>query len=186
MTEPAFVVEPLAKAHKREAFSCGNESLNRYMRTQARQEQERRVARVFVLRHIPTGQIAGYYTLSASAVETQALPNDIARRLPRYEMQPVILLGRLARDLAFRGRGIGEALLRDALERSLQAQQRVGAIAVIVDAIDGDAARFYEAYGFVRLPGAANRPFIAMDTIARAAAEGGSTAGSGSPSAADG
>ncbi len=105
-------------------------------------------------------------------METQALPDDIARRLPRYEVQPVLLLGRLARDMSFRGQGIGEMLLRDALERSLEAQQRVGAIAVIVDAIDERAALFYEAYGFIRLPGASDQLFIAMETIARAAAEG--------------
>src|SRR5579871_2382768 len=139
------------KAHKRAAFACGHESLDRYLREQARQEQERRVAKVYVLRRIPTDHIAGYHTLSASAVETKALPEDIARRLPRYEVQPVLLLGRLARDLRFRGLGIGELLLRDALERSLEAQQRIGAIAVVVDAIDEHAAQFYEAYGFIRL-----------------------------------
>jgi predicted GNAT family N-acyltransferase len=172
VTEPEFNVEPLVKAHKREAFSCGNAALDRYIREQARQEQDRRVASVYILRHIPSDKIAGYYTLSASAVETQALPDDIARRLPRYDLQPVLLLGRLARDLGFRGQGIGEILLRDALERSLETQQRVGAIAVIVDAIDEHAALFYQAYGFIRLQGAANRLFIAMETVARAVAAG--------------
>jgi GNAT superfamily N-acetyltransferase len=170
VTEPAFVIEPLVKTHRRAAFSCGNATLDRYIREQARREQERRVARVYILRHIPTDRIAGYHTLSASAVETQALPDEIARRLPRYDVQPVILLVRLARDVSFQGQGIGEQLLRDALERSLDAPRRIGAIAVIVDAIDERAAGFYEAYGFVRLPGTANQLFIAMQTIARAAA----------------
>ncbi|HVA89786.1 MAG TPA: GNAT family N-acetyltransferase [Chloroflexota bacterium] len=171
MAESEFVVEPLVKAHGRAVFSCGNQSLDRYIREQARKEQERRVARVYVLRHIPTDRIAGYHTLSASAVETRSLPDDIANRLPRYEVQPVILLGRLARDVHFRGQGIGGLLLRDALERGLEAQQRIGAIAVVVDAIDDPAASFYEAYGFIRLPGGANQLFIAMETIAQAAAQ---------------
>ena len=171
MAETHFVIEPLVKAHKRAAFSCGNELLDRYIREQARREQERRVARVYVLRHIPTDQPAGYHTLSASAVETRALPPEIANRLPRYEAQPVILLGRLARDLRFRGQGIGELLLRDALERSLEAHQQVGAIAVVVDAIDDHAASFYEAYGFIRLLGAASRHFIAVGTIAQAVSQ---------------
>jgi predicted GNAT family N-acyltransferase len=170
MPEPEFRVEPLVRAHTRSAFACGNDALDRYIREQARREQDRYVVRVSVLRHISTDRIAGYYTLSASAVETRDLPDEIARRLPRYDVQPVLLLGRLARDLSFRGQGIGEILLRDALERSLEAQQRVGAIAVIVDAIGEHAALFYQAYGFIRLPDAANRLFIAMDTIARAAA----------------
>jgi ribosomal protein S18 acetylase RimI-like enzyme len=167
-----FIVELLAKAHERASFSCGNASLDRYFREQARREQERRVARVYVLRYVPTDRIAGYYTLSAFAVETRALPDDIARRLPRYDVPPVLLIGRLARDVRFRGTGIGEMLLRDALERCIEAQQRVGAIAVIVDAVDEHAARFYEAYGFLRLPHAPNRLFIAMDTIVRGAAGG--------------
>lgn len=104
-------------------------------------------------------------------MEIRALPAEIADRLPRYEAQPVILLGRLARDLRFRGQGIGELLLRDALERSLETHRQVGAIAVVVDAIDDRAASFYEAFGFIRLPGGANQHFIAMETIAQAAAQ---------------
>jgi predicted GNAT family N-acyltransferase len=166
LPESDFIVEPLVKAHRRAAFACGNVALDRYIREQARREQDRRVARVYVLRHVPTDRLAGYYSLAASAVQTQALPDEIARRLPRYEVQPAFLLGRLARDVQFRAMGIGEMLLRDALERCLEAQQRVGAIAVIVDA---NAALCYEAYGFIRFPGAATRLLIAMDTVAHAA-----------------
>lgn len=165
----AFVIEPLTRVHKRAAFSCGNEALYRYLREQAQREQERRVARVYVLRHIPSERIAGYHTLAASDVETRELPEEIGHRLPCYPVQPVLLLGRLARDLHFRGEGVGELLLRDALHRCVEAQRGIGAIAVIVEAIDERATSFYEAYGFIELQGAGGRLFIAMETIARAA-----------------
>ena len=165
----AFAIEPLTRLHTRAAFACGNEALDRYLREQARREQERRVARVYVLRHIPTERVAGYHALAASAVETRGLPEEIAHRLSRYPVQPVLLLGRLARDLHFRGEGVGELLLRDALYRCLEAQRGIGAIAVIVDAIDERATSFYQAYGFIKLPGAGGRLFIAMETIERAA-----------------
>lgn len=160
-----FDVQPLVKSHPRAAFSCGNASLDRYLHEQARREQERRVARVYVLVHQPTGAITGYHTLSSSSVKTVDLPDDIQRKLPRYEATPVILLGRLARDLGFRGAGIGERLLTDALRRGLEVQTRIGAVTVVVDAIDEPAARFYEAYGFIRFPRDSSRLFIAMDTI---------------------
>ena len=160
-----FDVQSLAKSHPRAAFSCGNTSLDRYLHEQARREQERRVARVYVLTHRATGAIAGYYTLSSSSIKTVDLPDDIQRKLPRYEATPAILLGRLARDLRFRGMGVGERLLTDALKRSLDAQTRIGAVAVVVDAIDEPAARFYEDYGFIRFPRDPGRLFIAIDTI---------------------
>lgn len=128
-----------------------------------------------MLRHRPTDRIAGYYTLSATSIETTDLPEDIARRLPRYRVQPAILLGRLARDLGFRGMGVGELLMRDALERCLQIQQtELGAVAVVVDAIDEAAAHFYEGFGFIHINGAGQgetrRLFVPMETIARAQA----------------
>jgi len=115
--------------------------------------------------HRSTGAIAGYHTLSSSSIKTVDLPDDVQSKLPRYEATPVILLGRLARDLRFRGAGIGERLLTDALQRGLEVQTRIGAVAVVVDAIDEPAARFYEAYGFIRFPRDSSRLFIAMDTV---------------------
>jgi len=160
-----FDIQPLVKSHPRAAFSCGNASLDHYLHEQARREQERRVARVYVLVHRSTGAIAGYYTLSSSSIKTVDLPDDVQSKLPRYEATPVILLGRLARDLRFRGAGIGERLLTDALQRGLEVQTRIGAVAVVVDAIDEPATRFYEDYGFIRFPRDSSRLFIAMDTI---------------------
>ena len=114
-----YRVEPLGKSHDREGFSCGSPPLDRYLRQQARQDAEKRVAAPFVLIEPPASQVLGYYTLSASVVDASELPNTLARKLPRYPQLPVTLLGRLALDQGMKGRGAGEFLLMNALRRSL-------------------------------------------------------------------
>lgn len=90
-----FIVEPLVKTHKRAAFSCGNEQLDRYMHEKARQRHVAGGTRVYVMRHIPTDKVAGFYTLSATAVETTNLPADLTARLPHWDVQGAILIGQL-------------------------------------------------------------------------------------------
>ncbi len=163
----AFLVEPLRPQHDREHFDCGVEALNLYLRTQARQQMDRNVAVVYVL--APAGKptaIAGYYSLSATAVQLSDLPEATRKRLPRYPLVPTTLLGRLAVDQAYRGRGLGERLLIDALRRSLAASRSVASVAVIVDAKDEAGAAFYARYGFVAFPDQALRLFLPMRTIA--------------------
>src|SRR5205823_5224866 len=151
MTEPRKQVEPLAPHHDRGAFSCGEPTLDRYLRQQARQDVERRVAAVFVLVGDSPNQIAGYYTLSATAVLLTDMLSEFAMRLPRYPVVPAILLGRLAVDKRFRARRYGELLLLDALDRSFRSSKEIAAAGIVVDAKDLDARSFYERYGFARL-----------------------------------
>jgi len=110
-------------------------------------------------------RVAGYYTLSASAVELSALPEGIARRLPRYPVVPSTLLGRLAVDRSWQGRGLGASLLIDALLRSLR--NEIASYAVVVDARDEVTAAFYRHYGFVNLGQEGRRLFLPMETVAR-------------------
>lgn len=93
------------------------------------------------------------------------LPPSIAARLPKYPLVPATLIGRLAVDKRFRGRGIGELLLMDALARCLVVSRQVASAAVIVDAKDETAKRFYMKYGFMGLPGSDKRLFIPIDTV---------------------
>jgi GNAT superfamily N-acetyltransferase len=145
-----FRVEPLNEtSHRRENFECEAPELTAYLRTRARKEVEARICACFVL--VPAsepGRIAGYYTLSSATIETTTLPPKLAQRLPRYPKCPATLLGRLARDSAFRGKGIGELLLVSALKRALENTHQVGSIAVVTDPKDGNAANFYAKYGF--------------------------------------
>ena len=111
--------------------------------------------------------VCGYYTLSQMAVEIEDLPRDTAKKLPKYPMIPVTLLGRLAIDLRFRGQGLGEFLLMDALRRSWTLSREIAAMAVLVDAKDEAAASFYESYEFRRLPGQHDRLFLPMAELNR-------------------
>jgi predicted GNAT family N-acyltransferase len=123
---------------------------------------------VFVLS--PDGKtIAGYYTLSQYSVDLGTVPQDIARTLPKYPVVPATLIGRLAVSTVFRGQGLGEILLMDALQRSLTLSRQVASAAVIVDAKDDRAMRFYRKYGFLEMPlevpNVIGRLFLPMTTI---------------------
>lgn len=162
----SFWVEPLSSDHDRAAFSCGVDPLDRYLRTQAGQDVKKRAAAVFVL--TSDGKtVAGYYTLSQYSVELDAVPEGVRRKLPKYPLVPVTLLGRFAVSREFQGRGLGEHLLMDVLYRSLVNSQQIASAAVMVDAKDENAAAFYRKYGFLRLPNTPTRMFLPMATVAR-------------------
>ena len=124
------------------------------------------MARVFVA--IPEGssEVAGFYTLSAASIERIALPSEVVRRLPRYPV-PVALIGRLAVDRRWGGRGLGSALLMDAFRRVIHAGETLAVYAVIADAKDARAQAFYERFGFVRLPDAGRRLFYPIASAKR-------------------
>jgi len=161
---PTVRFEILSNDHDREGFRCGSDELDRYLRTQARQDARKRVAAVLIL--TPDGRtVAGFYTLSQYSVELDELPETMARRLPRYPVVPATLIGRLALSLAYRGQGLGEILLMDALKRALAGSRQIASAAIVVDAKDTAAASFYEKYGFLRLPKIARRLFLPMGTV---------------------
>jgi len=157
---------PLNKTHDRSHFDCGHAQLNRYLAQQARQDVQRYVAATFVL---PDSEqrVRGFYTLSASRVALTALPAALAKKLPRYDYVPVTLLGRLAVDKTMWGKGIGQLLLVNALHRSLSSAKQVGAMAVVVDAKDEQAARFYRHFDFLPFQENPLRLFVPMQHIAQ-------------------
>lgn len=155
-------VEALGTQHNRSAFASGAEVLDRYFRTQARQEARKKVAAPFVL-VLTDGSIAGFYTLSSTAVRLQDLPDAVVRKLPRYPLVPATLLGRLAVDQGHRGKGYGRFLLADALYRAVRSE--IASFAVIVDAKDEGAKRFYERESFEPFPDQPLRLFRSMADI---------------------
>ena len=162
-----YRIAALGKTHDRGAFSCGSSTLDRYLHQQARQDADKRVAAPFVLTEPPSLRVLGSYTLSASVVSADELPEALAKKLPRYPRLPVTLLGRLAVDSSMTGRGIGQFLLLDALRRSLGAAAEIAAMAVLVDAKNDAADAFYRHFGFVPLQQGPRRLFLPMRTIAR-------------------
>ncbi|MBM3277306.1 MAG: GNAT family N-acetyltransferase [Candidatus Handelsmanbacteria bacterium] len=162
-----FLIEPLGKHHHRAAFSSGSPPLDHYLQQQAGQEARRHLAVTFVLVDADRQILAGYYTLSATSIRLGELPTEIAQKLPRYPLVPATLLGRLAVDTSYQGKRLGEFLLMDALRRSFTQSQAIASMAVVVDAKDEGARRFYERYGFIKFPDQPFRLFLPMQTIAK-------------------
>ena len=158
-------IQRLSKAYDRDSFSCGNDSLDRYLKTQARQDLPRNLAQIFVLLDDEQKTIKGYHTLSAGSLVLSELPIDLQRKLPRYPKIPVTLLGRLAVDLRFQGQKLGAILLVDALQRSARQTEEIASMAVVVDAIDDAAAAFYRKFHFLPLPQTPHTLFVEMATV---------------------
>ncbi len=158
--------ELLQPSHNRKAFSCGEPALDRYLKELASQDQARRSAAIYILAN--GTEIVGYYSLSASAVPKSLLAPELLKKMPRYETLPFYILGRLAVDQRYKGRGFGTVLLKDALLRSLAQTKHVGAVGVVVDALNENANQFYRRHQFTELPNMSNRLVISMDRIRQA------------------
>ena len=150
MSTPAFSVSLLSVGQDRSQFQCGAKALDHYFQHQVGQDVRRRITSCFVATSTAHGQLAGFYTLASSSIPLNDLPPALLKKLPRYPQVPVVRMGRLAIDLAFKGQGLGAALLADALMRCCKAE--IAAFALVVDAKDDTAAAFYAHHGFLVLP----------------------------------
>ena len=161
-----FQLEPLAQQHDRAAFSCGVQSLDHYLKTQASQDMRRKANAVFVMvgAEAPT-RIVGYFTLCAHTLSQDEVPEAARRHIPRYPLVSATLIGRLAVDKNDQGRGVGAVLLARALRMAYENTSVVGSSMIVVDAMDERAAGFYEAHGFIRLVDSM-RLIIPMQTMA--------------------
>ena len=130
MTAP----EPLGERHDVSRFESGAESLDAWLRRKARLNEAKGGSRTYVV--CDGDRVIGFYSLAASSVERRRVSSRVGRRMP--EPIPVILLGQLAVDAGYRGRGLGADLLADAAKRALAA----------ADVVDGEARGFYERFGF--------------------------------------
>ena len=140
MTAP----EPINERHDVLRFESGAASLDAWLRRKARLNEAKGGARTYVV--CDGDRVIGFYSLAASAVERQRVSSRVGRSMP--QPIPVILLGQLAVDTGYRGRGLGADLLADAAKRALAAADVIGARALVVQALDDEARRFYERFGF--------------------------------------
>jgi GNAT superfamily N-acetyltransferase len=155
-----YRVRPLDASTDVAEFHCGQGQLDEYIRRYASQDVRRNVARVFVATPDEEARrVAGFYTLSAGSVSCSDLPESLARKLPKYPV-PVALIGRLAVDSRFQGKGLGSILLADACRKVAQASAVLAVAGIVVDAKDDSAAAFYRHFGFVPLPGQSRRLFL--------------------------
>ncbi len=144
MTGP-FTIAPLNSGHDRGGFACGQEALDRYFREQVSQDVRRRVTNCFVATD-PEGAVAGYYTFAATGLPMTELPSEESKRLPRYPLLPAGLIGRLGVATKCSGQGLGSAMMVDAISRAVRSDPAI--FAIVVDAKDDQAARFYLHLGF--------------------------------------
>ena len=136
----------LTSHHNRRDFDCGVEELNFYLQRHSSQHERKGTARTYVATRDDDFRVLGYTTISSSAVGCDIVPEN----LPRHPV-PVALIGRLAVDITARGERLGEALLMHALRSAKHAAEIIGIYAVVVDAFDESAKKFYQKYGFAEL-----------------------------------
>ncbi|MCK5853385.1 GNAT family N-acetyltransferase [bacterium] len=160
-----LIIEPLNTTHDRPSFYCGVEMLDHYLQRQARQDVKRHVSRVFIAAKTDRPKkVVGYYTLSSLSIELNQLPEELSRKLPKHPI-PAVLIGRLAVDQSAQGKGVGKMLLADAVKRVLVVSDEIAIYAIIVDAINRDAQKFYESFGFTLLSNDSHRMFLAIKSI---------------------
>lgn len=160
-----LVIEPLCSTHDRPSFQCGETSLDYYIKKQAKQDVKRRVSRVFVARESNEPSIiVGYYTLSTLSIELNHLPQLLARKLPKHPV-PAALIGRLAVSQQIQGSGVGKLLIADAIKRVLSVSDEIAIYAMVVDAINEGAGRFYQQFGFLPLNTESQRLFLPLKSF---------------------
>lgn len=142
---------PLTGNHDRQSFDCARQELNDWLRKTAPQHQEKGLSKTFVatLKNAPNS-ICGYYALTLVELENRYLPEVWRKKMPRRI--PGVKLGRLAVDTRYQGKKLGELLLIDALTRAQRIYQEAGGIGLFVDAIDTQAAAYYQRFGFEAMP----------------------------------
>lgn len=138
--------EPLASAHEVSQFACGQPSLDHWLKTRALSNQQKGFTAVMVVHE--SGRVVGYYGLAPTAVVPSALPRTIRTGQPPDPV-PCLLLGQLATDLQWAGRGIGTGLVKHAMSRCVEAATLIGGRALMVNAIDDEAAEFWSRRGFI-------------------------------------
>jgi GNAT superfamily N-acetyltransferase len=164
MTIPLWHEEPISKRHNREAFDCGDAALNEFLRRHARQTHDRGGAKTFLaVGNDDPSWVLGFYSVSPASVEFSKAPAIDKRGLARHEV-PVFRLGRLAVDRS-QGKGLGGQLLLSAGRRCLRASLEVGGVALLIDAKDEGAARWYAGYGALPLPDTPLSLLLPMATI---------------------
>lgn len=138
--------EPLTAEHDVSAFSCGKPALDHWLKTRALSNQEKGFTAVLVVHD--ASRVVGYYGLAPTAVVPNVLPRSVRTGQPPDPV-PCLLLGQLATDTAWAGRGVGTGLVKHALERCVSAAKLVGGRALMVNAVDDEAAAFWLRRGFL-------------------------------------
>jgi ribosomal protein S18 acetylase RimI-like enzyme len=169
-----YKIELLGASNNREGFDCGSDPLNLFLKQTARQHAQRGISRTFVLvdeEAVAQKPILGFFALNICQIQSEALPPQEAKKLPRIVSG--VRLGRLAVAKTCQRQGIGKILLIAAMEKFLEIFNTAGGIGLFVDAKDENARRYYEQFGFVSLPACELELFLPVKTIQEALASRG-------------
>lgn len=161
-------IEKLRPEHRIEGFDCGREELNRYLLRHAWQNQQGGAGQTYV--GLVADTVVGYHTLTVGHVSREEAPERLSKGLARHPV-PIMLLTRLAVDFRWQGRGIGKGLLRDAMQRTLQASDIAGIRAFAVHAKDEAARAFYEKFDFIPSPSDPVHLFVLLKDVRRMLSE---------------
>lgn len=166
---PPYTAPRLIRADdKLDGFDCGKEALNDFLKSRAL-DSEGKSSRTYAITSAAgedAGAVIAYYTLAAGAVLRPEVPGALHRNMPNP--LPVMVLGRMAVDRRHAGKGLGKAMLKEAMQRALETSGVVGARALVVHAIDDDAMGFYTPFGFQIFPAGSRTLFLPIETIASA------------------
>lgn len=156
---------PITPDHRLDEFDCGTRPLDEWLKARAL-DNEGRASRTYVATATigrQTGEVVGYYTLTTGGVQLSEIRRKDRHNLPN--LVPVMVLGRLAVDRRHQRRSIGPALLREAMQRTLDISRSAGVRMLLVHAIDDDAVAFYLRYGFHIFPAGSRTMFLPVETI---------------------
>jgi GNAT superfamily N-acetyltransferase len=157
--------EPIAKRHDRASFDCGEPALNEFLRRHARQSHDKGAAKTFVAISEPGDKtILGFYSLCPASIEYSRAPEIIRKGLARHDL-PAFRLARLAVNRPLQGWGFGGQLLLAAGRRCLLAAAEVGGVAMLIDAKNERAAKWYGSYGAVPLIDAPLSLILPLETV---------------------
>jgi GNAT superfamily N-acetyltransferase len=151
----------LTTSHDLSQFSCGEDSLDHWLRERALENLNLGASRTYVACPEKSTRVVAYYALSMGSILNLDVVGSMRRNMPHAI--PAVILGRLAIDQEFQGRGLGAALLRDAILRSARAAAEISARLVVVHALSAEAEEFYRHHGFTRLP--VDTPTLALDLV---------------------
>ncbi len=150
MSLPIWHEAPINKFHDRTDFDCGSDKLNEFLHRHARQSHDKGGSKTYLAVDSETQKILGFYSLSPASIMYERTPDVIKHGLARYEV-PVFRLGRLAIDVSVQGKGLGGQLLLTAGKRCLIVATQAGGVALLIDAKDEHAAKWYASFGAIPL-----------------------------------
>jgi predicted N-acetyltransferase YhbS len=151
----------LTEAHDLSAFDSGEAALDDWLRQRAMDNLQMGASRTYVVYPLDSQKVVGFFALSMGQILAQDVTGSMRRNMPKNI--PAVILGRLAVDLMWQGKGVARALLADVIRRSFLAASEVSARLVIVHAISAQAEAFYRHHGFTRLP--VETPTLALDLV---------------------